>query len=271
LSAAELLAIFNAQTIGADQMAQAQTTAAKLTFLPAQSLLHRAASLESRPPEKTDLLIAALAPGGRTDRLPLTAALQGDIAANVKPDLATVKGRFLIARALILEGKGDAASAWYGAGAEDTDLHAFQILIDLAAPSPAREAVAQIAYAWFAKSAAPQQDPAAVAALALGFADVLGRPMPPQAKALAGTLEGMPWPGHRPAPDDVRKLAEAASQPGRKGEAVLRILDIIGADGPADLPPDVAVECVRSLQQLGMSEEARALAVETLALARATP
>ena len=271
LSAAELLAILNAQPIGADELAQAQATAAKLTFLPAQAILRRAASLEGRAPEKTDLLIAALAPGGRTDRLPLTSALQGDLAASIKPDATTARGRFLISRALILQGKADAAAAWYGAGADETDAHAFQVLLDLAAPSPERDAAALSAYAWFARSAAPQQNPAPIAALALGFADVLGRPMPPQAKALAGTLEGMPWAGHRPAPDSVRKLADAASQPGRRGEAVLRILDMIGADGPSDLPPDVAIECVRSLQQLGLSGEASALAVETLALARPSP
>ena len=49
----------------------------------------------------------------------------------------------------------------------------------------------------------------------------------------------------------------------------MRILNLIGADGPADLPPDVAIECVRALQQMGMATEARALAIETLALARA--
>jgi hypothetical protein len=268
LSNAELLAILNAQAIAPDQIAQPQATAARLTFLPAQAVLRRAASLENRPPEKVDILVAALAPGGRTDRLPLTAALQGDIAASLRPDPAAAKGRFLISRALVLEGKADAAAAWYGAGADEADAHAFHILIDLAAPTPARDAVAQAAYAWFAKSAAPQQNPAPVAALALGLSDVLGRPMPPQAKALAGTLEGMPWAGHRPAPDDVRKLAEAASQPGRKGEAVLRILDIVGADGPADLPPDVVIECVRSLQHLGLSDEARTLAIEALAMVR---
>ena len=88
--------------------------------------------------------------------------------------------------------------------------------------------------------------------------------MPANAKALAGTLEGMRWDGVRPPPDEVRKLVEASSQSGRKGEVVLRILDLIGADGPSNLPPDVAVECVRILQQIGMTSDARALAIETL-------
>jgi hypothetical protein len=268
LTPAELLAILNAQTIPADQIAQAQAVAAKLIFLPAQSLLRRAATLESRPPAKTDLLLAALAPSGRLDRLPLTAALQGDIALAIKPDPTTARGRFLISRALILRGKADAASAWYASGADEADLHAFQVLIDLAAPNGARDAAAQSAYAWYAKNAAPQQKPSPAAALALGLSDVFRRPMPPDARALAGTLQAMRWPGTRPSADDVRKLVEAASDGGRKGEAILRLLDIVGADGPADLPPDVTIECVRVLSQLGMTDEARALAVEALALTR---
>jgi hypothetical protein len=270
LAPAELLAILNAQTIPADQIAQAQTLAAKLIFLPAQGLLHRAATLESRPPEKTDLLLAALSAGGHIERLPLTAALQGDIALSLKPDATIARGRFLIARTLILRGKADAAAAWYSGAESDMDHAAFAVLLDLAAPTAARDGGAQSAYAWLARNAAPQQQAVPAAALALGLSDVLRRPMPPEAKALAGTLQGMRWPGARPAPDAVRKMVEAASQPGRKGEAILRLLDIVGADSPAGLPPDVTIECVRVLSQLGLTGEARALAIEALALTRSS-
>lgn len=264
LGPAELLAIMNAQAIPAGQIAQAQANAAKLIFLPAQTLLRRAASLESRPPEKTDLLLAAL--GGHTDRLPLTAALQEGIALAIKPDATTAKGRVLISRALILRGRADAAAAWYANADADMDHAVFAVLLDLAAPTTPRDGGAQAAYAWLAKNAAPQQNPVPAAALALGLSDVLRRPMPPDAKALAGTLEGVRWAGTRPSPEDMRKLVEAASQPGRKGEAIARLLDIVGADGPADLPPDVTIECVRVLLQLGLTAEARSLAIEALAL-----
>ncbi len=96
----------------------------------------------------------------------------------------------------------------------------------------------------------PQQNPSPLAALALGLSDVLHQPMPDRARTLAATLEGTQWSGRRPDPDDLRKLAEAASQPGRKGEAILRVLAIVGASGPTGLPADVAIECVRTLQQM---------------------
>ena len=265
LSNAELLGIFNAQPIAGAQLAHAQADAAKLTYLPAQALLHRAALLESRPPAKTDLLLAAIA-AGHPGRLPQTAALQGDVLASLKPDQTTLKGRALVARALVLLGKDDVASAWYAGAADGEDLQAFRILVDLAAPNGPRDAAAQSAIAWLAANAAPQKNPDAQAALALGLADVLGKPLPPAARALAATLEGMQWPGTRPAGDALRKLEESASQPGRQGEMILRLLDIVGADGPHDLPADLVIECVRVLAQAGLTAEARALAVEALAM-----
>ncbi len=264
LSPAELLALINTQTVPADQIAQAQAIAPKLIFLPAQSLLHRAASLETRPAEKAALLLAAMA---APDRLSLTAVLHANILASLKPDATSHP---LLARALILAGKIDAAAALYPPGTpEDADLSTFRVLIDLAAPNAARDAAAQAAYAWFARNAVPQKQPSPAAALALGLSEVLRRPLPPDARALAGTLQGMRWDGTRPAPDAVRKMVEAASEPGRKGEAILRLLDVVGADGPARVPADVAIECVRVLSQLGLTTEARALAVEALALTHA--
>ena len=266
LSNAELLAILGLQTVPAKDIAQAVAVAAKLTFLPSQGLLRRAALLESRPPFKIDLLLAALSAGGHPERLPQTAALQGDVAVALKPDFAIANGRPLIAHALVVIGKTDAAAAWFAGAAEGEDLHAFQILIDFVAPSATRDAAAQAAYAWFAANAAPQKNPDAQAALALGLADVLGRPMPPVARSLAANLEGMRWPGTRPDSGDIRKLEEAASQPGRKGEVALRVLDIVGVGGPGVLPADVVIECVRVLVQAGLPNEARALSVEALAM-----
>ena len=267
LSNAELLAILNAQAIPAKDLAQAQANAARLTFLPAQGLLHRAALLESRPPVKTELLLAALSAGGRPDRLPQTAALQGDVALAIKPDATVAKGRPLVPHALVLNGKFDAASAWFAGAADGEDVHAFQILIDFAAPGATHDAAAQAAYAWFAANAAPQKSPDAQAALALGLADVLGRPMPPAARSLAANLEAMHWPsGRRPDGAAIRKLEEAASQPGRKGEVALRVLDIVGTNGPGNLPADVTIECVRVLVQAGLPNEAKALAIEALAM-----
>src|SRR6185437_9635041 len=132
LGNAELLSILNTQVI------------------PAQDLVRRAALLETRPPAKTDLVLAALSAGGHPGRLPQTAALQGVVALAIKPAPTIAAGRPLIQRALVLIGKVDAASAWYAGAAEGEDLEAFRVLADIAAPSAPRDAAAQAAYGWFA-------------------------------------------------------------------------------------------------------------------------
>ncbi len=60
----------------------------------------------------------------------------------------------------------------------------------------------------------------------------------------------------------------AAAAPDRRGEAVLRILDIVGAAGPGDLAPDVTIEAVRALHEMGLDDAARALAIDALLLYR---
>jgi len=268
LAPAEMVAIMNAQSIPADQLTRAPELAAGLAFLPAQSLLRRAATLESRPPAKAALLAVALSADGHRDRLIQTALLNADIAVSLPPSPAIVVERDLIARALILSGRSDAAAAWLGA-TDKTASQALQVLLDIASPASANAAATQAALTGLATGAAPPQSPSPLSALALGLSDVLGRPMPPNAKSLAASLEGTRWEGlsRRPSDDAVRNLEDAASQPGRRGEVALRVLDIVGANGPSDLPADVTIECVRVLQQVGLGDDARRLAIEALAMA----
>ena len=63
-------------------------------------------------------------------------------------------------------------------------------------------------------------------------------------------------------------ILDAASAPERKGEASLRILEFVGPNGPRDLAPDVTVEFVRALQDMGLKDSARALAIHALLLYR---
>jgi hypothetical protein len=271
LSTAEQLTILNIQQIAPKLLADPRVSVSRLTFLPTQGILRRAALLESRPPVKADLLVAALAADGHLERLPQTAALQSDVALSLHPDPSIVRGRAVIARALVLNGKNDAAQAWYIGAADGSEWRTFQVLVSIASPGPAHDAAAHDAYGWFAVNATPQKNPTAADALALGLSDVLGKLMPPVSRSLAATLEGQRWPGLRPSGDDLKALEAAAAQPGRKGEVALRVLAIVGTDGPRDLPPDVTIECVRVLQQAGMPDEARALAVEALATAVPQP
>jgi hypothetical protein len=66
----------------------------------------------------------------------------------------------------------------------------------------------------------------------------------------------------------MKKLMQAVSAADRRGEAVLRILDIIGPKGLGDLAPDVTIELVRALEEMGVRDSARAFALHALLLYR---
>jgi hypothetical protein len=105
-------------------------------------------------------------------------------------------------------------------------------------------------------------------ALILGLYDALGRNLPADARETARSAEAKRWPGRRPDSVAMQNMVQAAASPTRKGEAVLRILDIVGSHGLADLAPDVTIECVRALQEMGIKDSARAFAVHALLLYR---
>ena len=227
-------------------------------------LLRRAALIEPRADTKAQLVKEALALGERARLFPLAAGLQVDIVATIKPTPTNHGMAGLFARALLLAGHSDAASRWL------SDKDVLQTAVDLAAPNPARDAKAQIAYSEIAAALVkdpPVADPnKPYEALLLGIADVLGRPLPPDAKTQAPGIEAMKWDGKRPAPGVMQRIESASVHPDRKGETLLLILDTIRSVGLRDMAPDVTVELIRLLGAMGLPDAARDLGIEALAL-----
>jgi hypothetical protein len=261
-TATELKAVIDAQTVAPDRLAGAQAAAAKLPFLASQALLRRAALLESRPAVKAQLVHQALVQGDKAGLFETAARLQADViektdAAAVPQDQAP-----LIGWALLIAGKHDAAARWLGGGDAP---RAVLALVAGKKSSPAD--LSSIARDESAEPKAfnPNQP---YEALVLGAYDVLGLAMPADAKAAAKSAEAKHWAGRRPDADAMQKIMEATSAPDRRGEAVLRILDFIGAAGPRDVAPDVSIEFLRALQDMGLKESARALAIHALLLYR---
>ncbi len=269
VSAAELRKLADAQDIPLTRIANALTEAPSAPFFAGQALLRRAAQIEPRPDAKMQLVAEALSLGDRAGLLPLAARLQGDIVASIKPLPANraVADRF--ARALLLAGRPDAAARW----ANSSDV--LQTVVDLAAPDPSRDAQAQVAYSAFATALVknpPDADPEKPAkALALGVADVLGRPLPPDAKAQSQGIEATRWDGKRPDPNTMRRIEAASLHAGRRGEALLLILETVHSVGLRDLAPDTTIEFVRLLAGMGLPDAARDLGLEALALYVAPP
>lgn len=269
VSAAELRKLADAQDIPLTRAANALTEAQSAPFFAGQALLRRAAQIEPRPDAKMQLVAEALSLGDRAGLLPLAAGLQGDIVASIKSTAANRAVADLFARALLLAGRPDAAARW----TNSSDV--LQPVVDMAAPDPSRDAQAQAAYSAFAAALVknpPDADPEKPAkALVLGVADVLGRPLPPDAKAQAQGIGAGRWDGKRPDPDTMRRIEAASLHPDRRGEALLLILETVHSVGLRDMAPDATIELVRLLAGMGLPDAARDLGLEALALYVAPP
>jgi hypothetical protein len=259
-SAAELKQVANAQDLPLSRVANAGADAPKLPFFMGQVLLHRAAAIEARPEEKERLVLEALELGGKAGMAPLSAALQADVIATLKPAPGNPHAR-AFARALLLAGRPDAAARWT---ANDAMM---RVIAAYATQDPAKIAAVQRDVTAFAADLA-KPDPDAdrsYKALLLGLADVLGWPLPEKVKAQAAILSTQQWDGVHPGPGTLRTLQEIAANPQRRGEAILLLLDTMRSIGLADLAPEATVEMVRLLQAMNQGDAARALALEALA------
>jgi len=266
LPTAHLIAVANAQTFTAAQLATPRPAAASLPFFLGQALLRQAAAQAGANNAKASLVTAALSHG-----------MKADLAVAVEPQAAMPTEADLMSRALMLDGRPEGAARWSAgfdlqADADRARAAALQIELNLVAPTAARAADAQSALAWFAQQGiakAPQDQ--AFAALAFGLYDALGEPLPVDAKAAWSTLSATNWPGRRPSAETSAHLAAAVQQANRKGEALLLILGAIGAGGPGDLAPDATVGFVRTLAQEGVPDAARLLAIDALLLYKPAP
>lgn len=92
--------------------------------------------------------------------------------------------------------------------------------------------------------------------------------MPADTKNGVHVAETQKWPGRRPDTDLMQQMMQASRAPDRKGEAVLRILTMIGSAGPGDLAPDISIEMVHALQEMGTPSAAKALAADAVLLYR---
>jgi hypothetical protein len=263
-SSAELRAIVDAQNVPSDQTANALVIAPKLSFLKAQALLRRATQLESRPAQKAVLVHQALMLGDKAGLFEVTANLQADVTGSIKAEgIAENEGPF-IGWALLIAGKPAAAGPWLG----DNDVARAGIGLASGRDDAAQAALSNIAAHLSAGSPKVNDASRPMEVLLLGLYDALGHAMPADAKTQAAAIRAEHLPGRRPDDGAMQKMLAAASAPDRKGEAILRILAIIGSRGPGDLAPDITIELARTLSEMSVKDAARAFALHALLLYR---
>ncbi|HRK72346.1 MAG TPA: hypothetical protein PLA85_12215, partial [Micropepsaceae bacterium] len=69
---------------------------------------------------------------------------------------------------------------------------------------------------------------------------------------------------HMPADSATMAGLTDAVRAGRRGDAILHALSIIGAQGPQQANPRGVIEAVAALANIGLEDEARAIALEAL-------
>ena len=259
----ELRAVADAQAIAPDRLSGAQSAAAKLPFLAGQTLLRRAAQIESRPAVKAALVHQALTLGDKAGLFEVAANLQADVVATVDPKAVPREQAPFVGWALLIAGRANVAAPWLG----DNDIA--RAVLGLAS---GKDDTAQVALNGIAMRLTADPAPAdagkPIELLLLGLYDALGRTMPPNAKSAAINVRSQHLPGRRPDDTQMQKMLAAAGTPDRKGEAILRILDIVGPKGPGDLAPDVTAEIVHALKDMGLADSARSFALHALLLYR---
>ncbi|MBU6444813.1 MAG: hypothetical protein KGR48_12990 [Alphaproteobacteria bacterium] len=273
--AGELAAIADAQHFTDDQFATEHATIAKLSFLGGQALLRQAVA-RAAPNAKPALIYQALEVGRAAGYLPVAAALQHDALAALAPTHDMRAMADLMGRALLLDGDADAAARWnnildFSLPSDRPLIAKFQVLLNLVAPNPARQMAAETAYGELAKESLMPGQGQAFAALAVGLGIALSQPVPKDVIAQAAFNASMQWQGRRPAASLMARLTRAMAAPGRRGEALMLILNAIGPTGSGDLAPDVTIALVRDMVTLGVPDAARKIAIATLLLHKPAP
>lgn len=269
LGGEELASVADAQVFTDAQKTDALTEAAKLSFFARQALLRQAASRENRPLVRLALVKRADPTLNEAGPFHIFAALEAGNVASLKPDPTLGELSVIATRTLALGGRPDVAPAWIGSPSDAATAQA-GLALDIASPTPDRDAVAAADIAWLAAHATAGGWPAS-SALGLEVWQALGHALPADAAPVAATLATQQFSGDGFNLGQAQKLDAAVARQGRRGEAVLLILDTIGPHGPAHLEPWTVAHLVAALQKLGLGDSARALAVEALLLGPPAP
>lgn len=275
VSPQDLIALADAQPFTADQFATEHAQVQTLPFLAGQALLRQAIA-KAAPDARAALLYEALTTAEAKNMLGVAAVLQQSALAALTPQPAMRTMADLMGRALMLTGNAAGASRWAGlldpAAASDKPLLArFQVTLNLIAPDAVRQAEAQRGLDELAQELVAQTPDQSYAALALGLYAVIGEVMPEAARTEATIAMQTNWPGRRPAASVLSRLRHALGAHGRRGEALMLALNAIGAQGPGDLAPDVAITLVRTLIAEGQADTARDVAIAALLRYRPPP
>ncbi len=267
----ELRAIYDSQPFNPDQLDDPEEAAKKLTSAKVNALFYQAIEKRTVPAARAGAFSAALLRADTQNTFPLFALVAADAAMEITPAPETAWLAPQIERVLLYTGNDVQAERWYsalssGSPSDAPVVNALQLHTLLAAPTAERAAKAQGALSWLAQNAMKSGGQKAWlsdrAAREIPLFEALGYVIPPDAQwALTANTTGVvPSAAQNEALD---AMAQASAQ-GRLGETVLDAMIALGQSGPERAEGRTVSRVVRALAAVGLSEEARAIAIEAV-------
>jgi len=256
-----------------DDLAKPVERAAEIGGARGRALLYRAAGAQADFAGRTRVLRAAFAAAAGSGHYPSMARVNLTAVAEIPPDSALIGFAPVAARALYAAGRASDAAAWLdlAAGLADREAEAAAVrdalwpLAELLDAAGTRDWTPEMLAAWHAAVAATDTAPDTAAADARGallyeLFEALGEPVP-DAAWTAMLRPPFLASGILPVPPLWQALRRASAA-GRVGETVLLVLVALGDDGAARAHPMATAAAVAALRAVGLTAEARGLALE---------
>ena len=269
MSVDELRSLYDSEVFAQGDLDAPDAAAAKLAPARANALFYQSISTTSVPAGRATAFAAALSRAEQQNRFALFSALTVGIAQQTRPSPETAWLAPGITRVLMATRHDKAAEQWLLVLVSPTDAaaaNALQVQLGLVRPSTDNLARMPAAIAWLGQNAlkpGPAKNWLMDRALReIPLLDAFGHAIPPDAQWAVSANA----PGAVPTGTSAEALAalSRSAADGKIGETALNALVALGPSGPARAQGQTVVRVVRALNQVGLREDARAIAIESV-------
>ena len=265
----ELRQAYQIEAFTADQLDDPEEWAKKLPAAGGNALYFRAIAARTLPPARAAAFAAALQRAESQNRFALFATLASSLAQQMAPSPDAAWFAPIVTRVLLYARRDKAAEQWLAVMTSPTDAaasNALQVHLGLVRPSAENLARMPGALSWLGQNAL-KAGPAKQwlmerAAREIPLLAALGYNIPPDAQwAISANTAGVVPVG---ASAEALIAIGRTSLDGRLGETVLNALVALGPGGPSRAQGQTVARVVKALIDVGLRDEARALAIETV-------
>lgn len=265
----DLRQAYQAETFTPDQLDDPEEWAPKLALARANALYFRAITARTVPTARAAAFAAALQRAESQNRFALFATLSAGIAQQMAPSQETSWLAPSVTRVLLYAHRDKAAEQWLTVLTSPTDTaaaNALQVQLGLVRASAENLARMQSALTWLGQNAlkagASKDWLMERATREIPLLEALGYTIPPDAQwAVSANTTGVVPSGA--AAEALTAIGRSALD-GRQGETILNALVALGPGGPSRAQGQTVARVVKALIAVGLRDEARALAIESV-------